>query len=84
VLRDGQDRRARLDQVDKKAGLSPRPKLSSQGSRRTSFRQRQIKEPELAAEKDTVRAAAHGVDSDKGKSTSRATPPIEVKIRGIA
>jgi hypothetical protein len=28
VLRDGQDRRARLDQVDKKAGLSPRPKLS--------------------------------------------------------
>jgi hypothetical protein len=28
VLRDGQDRRARLDQVDKEAGLSPRPKLS--------------------------------------------------------
>jgi hypothetical protein len=29
VLRDGQDRRARLDQVDKEAGLSPRPKLSN-------------------------------------------------------
>jgi hypothetical protein len=58
----------------RKRGPCPRPKLSIEGSLRTSFRRApRFKEPETGRRKDTVRAAAHGVDSDRSKSTSRAT-----------